>query len=67
MPLLKLRYGWGQNGNSSIDAYASYQFYEAAYDGNNLYDWNWGLHTTLQAWEVPFPRVSAGHKEVIRI
>lgn len=42
MPLLKLRYGWGQNGNSSIDAYASYQFYEAAYDGNNLYDWNWG-------------------------
>ncbi|WP_459783430.1 SusC/RagA family TonB-linked outer membrane protein [Bacteroides rodentium] len=42
VPLLKLRYGWGQNGNSSIDAYASYQFYEAAYDGNNLYDWNWG-------------------------
>lgn len=42
IPLLKLRYGWGQNGNSSIDAYASYQFYEAAYDGNNLWDWNWG-------------------------
>lgn len=42
LPLLKLRYGWGQNGNSSIDAYSSYQFYESLYDANDLWDWNWG-------------------------
>lgn len=42
IPQLKLRYGWGQNGNSSIAAYASYQFYESLYDANNLEDWNWG-------------------------
>lgn len=42
IPQLKLRYGWGQNGNSSIDAYASYQFYESLYDSNDLWDWNWG-------------------------
>lgn len=42
LPLLKLRYGWGQNGNSSIDAYSSYQFYESLYDSNNVNDWNWG-------------------------
>lgn len=42
IPQLKLRYGWGQNGNSSIDAYSSYQFYESLYDANNLWDWNWG-------------------------
>jgi len=38
----KLRYGWGQNGNSRIDNYASYQMYKSLYDGNNLWDWNWG-------------------------
>lgn len=42
IPQLKLRYGWGQNGNSSIDAYASYQFYESLYDHGKLDDWNWG-------------------------
>lgn len=42
LPQLKLRYGWGQNGNSSIDAYSSYQFYESLYDANDLWDWNWG-------------------------
>lgn len=41
-PLLKLRYGWGQNGNSSIDAYSSYQFYETLYDYGDVWDWNWG-------------------------
>ncbi|MDR3269412.1 MAG: TonB-dependent receptor [Tannerella sp.] len=40
--LLKLRYGWGQNGNSRIDDYAAYQMYQSSYDGNNLWDWNWG-------------------------
>ena len=39
---LKLRYGWGQNGNSQIDPYASYQMYAPLYDSNNLYDWNFG-------------------------
>jgi TonB-linked SusC/RagA family outer membrane protein len=39
---LKLRYGWGQNGNSRIDDYAAYQMYVSQYDGNNLFDWNWG-------------------------
>ena len=39
---LKLRYGWGQNGNSRIDNYASYQMYKSVYDSNNLWDWNWG-------------------------
>lgn len=39
---LKLRYGWGQNGNSRIDDYASFQMYASRYDGNNLWDWNWG-------------------------
>lgn len=39
---LKLRYGWGQNGNSQIDPYASYQKYEYLYDANNLWDWNFG-------------------------
>lgn len=39
---LKLRYGWGQNGNSQIDPYASYQMYEPLYDSNNVFDWNWG-------------------------
>jgi TonB-linked SusC/RagA family outer membrane protein len=39
---LKLRYGWGKNGNSSIDSYASYQFYQALYDSGSVWDWNWG-------------------------
>ena len=39
---LKLRYGWGQNGNSQIDPYASYQMYGPLYDSNNVFDWNWG-------------------------
>lgn len=38
---LKLRYGWGQNGNSSIDPYSSYQFYESLYDFGSVWDWNW--------------------------
>lgn len=42
IPQLKLRYGWGQNGNSSIDAYSSYQFYETLYDKGAIDDWNWG-------------------------
>ncbi|MDR0575481.1 MAG: TonB-dependent receptor [Tannerella sp.] len=40
--ILKLRYGWGQNGNSRISEYASYGNYQALYDSNNLWDWNWG-------------------------
>lgn len=39
---LKLRYGWGQNGNSRIDDYAAYQMYAPKYDSNDLGDWNWG-------------------------
>ena len=39
---LKLRYGWGQNGNSRIDDYAAYQMYQYLYDNNNVWDWNWG-------------------------
>lgn len=39
--ILKLRYGWGQNGNSRIDDYAAYLMYQALYD-NNREDWNWG-------------------------
>lgn len=39
---LKLRYGWGKNGNSSIDPYSSFQLYETLYDANNLWDVNWG-------------------------
>ena len=38
----KLRYGWGQNGNSRIDDYAAYQMYQYLYDSNNVWDWNWG-------------------------
>lgn len=39
---LKLRYGWGQNGNSQIDAYAAYQMYMPLYDVGHINDWNWG-------------------------
>lgn len=39
---LKLRYGWGQNGNSQIDNYAAFQMYEFLYDLNSVWDWNWG-------------------------
>jgi len=39
---LKLRYGWGQNGNSRIDDYAAYQMYQYLYDLNDVWDWNWG-------------------------
>lgn len=39
---LKLRYGWGQNGNSQIDNYAAFQMYEFLYDINSVWDWNWG-------------------------
>lgn len=39
---LKLRYGWGQNGNSQIDDYAAYQMYNYLYDANSIWDWNWG-------------------------
>ncbi len=39
---LKLRYGWGQNGNSQIDNYAAFQMYEFLYDVNTVWDWNWG-------------------------
>lgn len=39
---LKLRYGWGQNGNSQIDNYAAFQMYEFLYDYNSVWDWNWG-------------------------
>jgi len=40
--VLKLRYGWGQNGNSRISEYAAYQMYSSLYDYNNVWDWNWG-------------------------
>lgn len=39
---LKLRYGWGQNGNSQIDDYAAYLMYSSLYDLNSVFDWNWG-------------------------
>ncbi|MCD7935788.1 MAG: SusC/RagA family TonB-linked outer membrane protein, partial [Tannerellaceae bacterium] len=39
--VLKLRYGWGQNGNSRIDDYAAYLTYQALYD-HFAEDWNWG-------------------------
>lgn len=39
--ILKLRYGWGQNGNSRIDDYAAYLMYQALYD-HFAEDWNWG-------------------------
>lgn len=39
---LKLRYGWGVNGNSSIDAYAYAQMYDALYDSGDVWGWNWG-------------------------
>jgi TonB-linked SusC/RagA family outer membrane protein len=39
---LKLRYSWGQNGNSRIDDYAAYQMYQYLYDANDLFNWNWG-------------------------
>lgn len=39
---LKLRYGWGQNGNSQIDDYAAYLMYSPLYDLNSVWDWNWG-------------------------
>src|SRR5690606_32366869 len=39
---LKLRYGWGQNGNSQIDDYAAYLMYSPLYDLNSVFDWNWG-------------------------
>lgn len=39
--ILKLRYGWGQNGNSRIDDYAAYLMYKPLYD-NLAEDWNWG-------------------------
>jgi len=39
--LLKLRYGWGQNGNSRIDDYAAYLKYVPLYD-HFAEDWNWG-------------------------
>jgi len=39
---LKLRYGWGQNGNSQIDDYAHFQMYRTLYDSNNVWDWNFG-------------------------
>ena len=42
MSHLKLRYGWGQNGNSRIDDYATYQMYQYLYDSNNVWDWNFG-------------------------
>jgi TonB-linked SusC/RagA family outer membrane protein len=39
--MLKLRYGWGQNGNSRIDDYAAYLMYNPLYD-HFAEDWNWG-------------------------
>lgn len=39
---LKLRYGWGRNGNASIDDYASAELYQALYDQGVLDGWNWG-------------------------
>lgn len=39
---LKLRYGWGRNGNASIDDYAAAELYQALYDQGKLDGWNWG-------------------------
>ena len=39
---LKLRYGWGKNGNASIDDYAASELYQALYDQGVLDGWNWG-------------------------
>jgi TonB-linked SusC/RagA family outer membrane protein len=62
---LKLRYGWGQNGNSQIDDYAHFQMYQPIYDGNNLWDWNWGTayDFTGQGGNLPsgFRRIQRGN------
>ncbi|MDR0795440.1 MAG: TonB-dependent receptor [Tannerella sp.] len=42
VPYLKLRYGWGQNGNSQINDYAAYQMYGYLYDASDVWNWNWG-------------------------
>ncbi|HDQ15788.1 MAG TPA: SusC/RagA family TonB-linked outer membrane protein, partial [Bacteroidetes bacterium] len=39
---LKLRYGWGQNGNSQIDNYAHHQMYRSFYDSDSPWNWNFG-------------------------
>lgn len=39
--ILKLRYGWGQNGNSSIEDYGRFLMYVPLYD-HFAEDWNWG-------------------------
>jgi TonB-linked SusC/RagA family outer membrane protein len=62
---LKLRYGWGQNGNSQIDNYAHFQMYEYLYDSNDVWDWNWGTayDITGQAGTLPagFRRIQRGN------
>ncbi|WP_325405157.1 TonB-dependent receptor [Agriterribacter sp.] len=62
---LKLRYGWGQNGNSQIDNYAAFQMYEFLYDVNTVWDWNWGTayDFTGQAGNLPsgFRRTQRGN------
>ena len=66
--LLKLRYGWGQNGNSSIDAYSSFQFYETLYDKGAIDDWNWGTayDITGQGGTLPsgYHRTQAGNPDL---
>lgn len=52
---LKLRYGWGMNGNSSIDAYAFSQMYDALYDGGSVWDWNWGTAYDIAGDGSKFP------------
>lgn len=68
IPQLKLRYGWGQNGNSSIDAYSSYQFYESLYDKGSIDDWNWGTayDFTGQGGALPsgFRRTQTGNPDL---
>ncbi|MEH6680248.1 MAG: TonB-dependent receptor [Sediminicola sp.] len=65
---LKLRYGWGQNGNSQIDPYASYQMYEYLYDSNSVWDWNWGTayDFTGNGGELPagFRRTQRGNPDL---
>lgn len=65
---LKLRYGWGQNGNSRIDDYAGSQMYQSLYDANNLWDWNWGTayDFTGQGGNMPagFRRTQGGNPDL---
>lgn len=65
---LKIRYGWGQNGNSRIDDYAYSQMYDALYDNGSAWDWNWGTayDITGQGGNLPsgFRRTQRGNSNL---